>query len=521
LTAARGPVTDAAERGRHPEPALAATAGALAAAGVACLVLLAVALRLVPTIFQPSLNWGDEVFQTIEPAHRLVYGYGLVTWEFQVGMRSWLLPGAIAGLIELARPFGDGPHYYLPTIAVGLGLVGAAPVVCAFLWCRRAFGLAGALVAAAAVAIAPELVYFGARALNEVVAAHLLVVALYLTAPGRRVGARRHIAAGMVLGLVALLRLQLAPAAVLIALWPAPGEWRARSLAVVAGGAAVLAAGAAFDWATLGSPLASVWRNLYYNLDLGVSSGFSVEPWWFYLAGELGVWLAAAPVVLCLAALGARRMPLPAAAAVLIVAVHSAIPHKEYRFIYPAIVLLMVLAATGLAELTAAAADWLRRRGTRRIAAAWLAAAALTVVWGAVAGAAWSGGTLALLRQRAHDELLATAYVRDVPGLCGVGLYGKNAWVRYGGYSHLHRRVPLFWPASEGELRATAAGFDALLYDRRERTPPRGLGFRTLRCFGPVCVARRAGACARLAPPPMWVPQALRGRIRAAASVAR
>src|SRR5437763_13875527 len=81
------------------------------------LVLLAAGLRVVPTVFVPSLNWGDEIFQTIEPAHRLVYGYGLVPWEFQLGMRSWLLPAMIAGFMQLARAIGDGPSYYLPVIA--------------------------------------------------------------------------------------------------------------------------------------------------------------------------------------------------------------------------------------------------------------------------------------------------------------------------------------------------------------------------------------------------------------------
>ncbi|HTT78598.1 MAG TPA: mannosyltransferase, partial [Stellaceae bacterium] len=294
MTATRGLIASA--DGAAAEHA-AAWRGALPIAGLAGLVLLAVVLRLVPTVFQPSMNWGDEIFQTIEPAHRLVYGYGLVTWEFRVGMRSWLLPGAIAGLIEIARVFGDGPRYYLPAIATALGLLAAAPVVCAYLWCRRECGLAGALVAAAAVAVAPELVYFGARALNGVVAAHIFVIALYLTAPGHPVGRRRQFAAGVLLGLACLLRLQLAPAAALVALWPGRGDWRARCLALVAGGAAALAGGAMLDWLTLGYPLASVWRNLYYNLYLGISSGFSVAPWWFYLAGELGVWLAAAPFV--------------------------------------------------------------------------------------------------------------------------------------------------------------------------------------------------------------------------------
>ncbi len=42
------------------------------------LVLLSIGLRLVPVLFEPSLNWGDEIFQATEQAHRVVYGTGLV-----------------------------------------------------------------------------------------------------------------------------------------------------------------------------------------------------------------------------------------------------------------------------------------------------------------------------------------------------------------------------------------------------------------------------------------------------------
>ena len=59
----------------------------LTGAGLAILVLLAVGLRLIPIVFVPSMVWADEIFQTSEQAHRLVYGSGLVPWEFQLGMR--------------------------------------------------------------------------------------------------------------------------------------------------------------------------------------------------------------------------------------------------------------------------------------------------------------------------------------------------------------------------------------------------------------------------------------------------
>lgn len=483
----------------------------LVAGGLACLIAVAVWLRLVPVLVVPSMNWGDEVFQTLEPAHRLVFGYGLVAWEFQLGMRSWLLPGFLAGLMEATRPFGDAPQDYLGAIALALGLLACAPLLCAFAWSRRQFGLIAGCVAAAAVAVAPELVYFGARTLNDVVAAHVLVVACWLVAPGPTyptVSRRRIAAAGLLLGLVCLLRLQLAPAAAVIALWPPAEGWRLRLPALVGGGLAALVLGAGLDWVTLGYPFASVWRNLYDNIYLGVSSGFSVEPWYFYLAGELGVWLAAAPLVLVPVSLGARRMPMLATAAAVIVAVDSLIPHKEYRFIYPAAVLLMVLAAIGLAELAWSAAERLSRRGIHRRAAAAMCAVAAAGAWAVVAYGASASGVLAPLRQRAHDELTAMSFVRGLPRLCGVGLYGEEAWVRYGGYTRLHRPVPMYWPKDESALTADAPGFNVLLYD--EVAPPPQLGFAPVGCFGKVCVGQRPGGCEARATPQMWFPPQLR-----------
>ena len=480
-----------------------------AVGGVLLLVVIAVVLRLVPTVFVPSMNWGDEVFQTIEPAHRLVYGYGLVTWEFQLGMRSWLLPGALAAVIELARIVGDGPEYYLSAIAIALGVLASAPAICCFLWCRRWFGWGGGFVAAVAAAVAPELVYFGARALNEVVAAHLLVIAFYLIEPGYRVtGRRRLVAAGLLLGVVSLLRLQLAPVVPLIALGAGLRDWRSRLPALIGGGLGALALGGTVDWLTLGYPFASVWRNLFYNVYLGVSSGFSVEPWYFYLVGELGVWLAATPVLLFLVGLGARRMPLLLVATLTILAVHMGVAHKEYRFIYPAVVLMSVLAAIGLAELARQGARWLAERGLRQAVAAALAAVLLAGIWGAIALGVWSNGALALLRGRDHDELMAISFVRDLATPCGVGLYGDEAWVRYGGYTWLHRPVPMFWPKDETTLAQATGAFDTLVIDR---PPPASLGFQTLRCFGEICVIRRPGQCEARPMSTMWFPEPLRG----------
>ena len=114
---------------------------------------------------------------------------------------------------------GDGPDYYLPIIAAAFAAISAAPVVCCFLWCRRLFGLSGAFVAGAVVAVAPELLYFGARTLSEVLAGHVLIAGLYMVDPGYRVGSRRTLfIAGALFALVFVLRIQLAPTVLIVAL---------------------------------------------------------------------------------------------------------------------------------------------------------------------------------------------------------------------------------------------------------------------------------------------------------------
>jgi len=470
----------------------------LTGAGLASLVLLAVLLRLIPLVFVPSMPYPDEIFQTSEQAHRLVYGSGLIPWEFQLGVRSWLLPGIIAGLMEVSRLAGNGPDYYIPLIAIGFAALASLPVVCCFLWARRLFGLSDGLIAGAVVAMAPELVYFGARPLYEVLAGHLFVAALYILDPGYRVTSRRRIFwGGALLGLVFVLRIQLGPALAIVALWT---NWRAareRGPAMLAGAASVLVAAGILDTLTLGYPVASVWRYLVYNVYYGVSSTFGVESWDFYLRGELGVWGPISGTLLLMAMLGGRRMPLLLMAAITILAVHSSIAHKEYRFIYPAVLLVIVLTGIGLAQI----ASW----GTQQLRAAKVSGSVATPVftmlalifWALASLMVWTRPTLASLRDSTHDNLRAASFVARAPAPCGIGLYGLggNDWAYSGGYTYFHRPLPMYWPKDAAALAAYAAGFDTLVYTE---PPPEGLGFTRKKCFGRVCVARRSGGCAPL-----------------------
>ncbi|HKT16620.1 MAG TPA: glycosyltransferase family 39 protein, partial [Stellaceae bacterium] len=331
--------------------------GAMECAALAALFLLAMALRLVPTILHPSLDHPDELFQSLEQAHRLVFGYGEIPWEFHLGARSWLLPGALAGFMWLGDRVADTPALYLGAAHLALAALAATSMLCAFFWGRRWFGSWGGLVAASLPALWPDAVYFGARSLSECVAAPLLVAALYLLDDEvKRPTNGRRCAGGLLLGFSAVLRLQLAPVLALALVWRLVEDWRRRmslkaEFPFLIGIALALGAAGLIDAVTWRYPFQSLWLNFTYNAFNGAADSFGTAPWSYYLTGLIAQWRWSFPALVLLALLGGWRLKLPLAAAIVILIAHSLVPHKEYRFIYPAILLILILAGLGLAQL--------------------------------------------------------------------------------------------------------------------------------------------------------------------------
>ena len=58
-------------------------------------LLIGMFLRVGAALRFPTMDHADEIFQTLEPAHHLAYGYGVVSWEWRQGVapgycpRSW------------------------------------------------------------------------------------------------------------------------------------------------------------------------------------------------------------------------------------------------------------------------------------------------------------------------------------------------------------------------------------------------------------------------------------------------
>ncbi|MFP2911530.1 hypothetical protein ACLESD_42190, partial [Pyxidicoccus sp. 3LFB2] len=108
-------------------PAEVLTEGALGRALLMAVLAAGAALRIHWALNDEGMYWPDEVYQSLEPAHRLVYGYGLVAWEFVEGARNWALPGLVAGVLGLARLLGlNTPTVYLDVIKGFFALLGVA-----------------------------------------------------------------------------------------------------------------------------------------------------------------------------------------------------------------------------------------------------------------------------------------------------------------------------------------------------------------------------------------------------------
>jgi hypothetical protein len=482
-------------------------------AALVAVVSLGLILRLGVTFEFPNINHADEIYQTIEQARRLTTGAGIVPWEFETGIRSWMLPGLFAGLMDLGRLWGRAPDNYLAAIYTFMDLVSLIPVACAFLWGLRVFGLGGAILVGFVTATCAELIYFAPHTLSEVAAGNVFASALYLAYPDRReVGARRLFPAGVLFALTFVLRFHLAPAIAVAVVCICGLQVRQRWIPLLVGGSLPVLASGILDALTWQYPFQSIWLNIWVNLYEGISNRFAILPW-FYTVGFLGYfWGGAFAFIVSLAMLGGRRLPLLLGLVATILMMHSLIGHKEYRFIYPALPLIAILAGIGTVEVLYALWDWLRPGFSQGYGV--LMAMGL---WSCVNVSLLASAPFQYLLLRSSGEITAFRSLSRDSGVCGIALYGVSVWDTPG-YSYLRQGIELYELNSANELSAEEDKFNAIIAKNSVAVPERSFSrwgcfdngyeiktnhlgatrtFRRLDAAEPVCIWRRRGNCAR------------------------
>ena len=457
------------------------------------LLALALALRFAAIVAFPSLHHPDENFQLLEQAHRIAFGYGVVPWEFRDGIRSPVLPYLLAGLFWLAERVVGGPEGYLIVARTALALVSLIAVAAVYRMGQRespVHAVMGGLVAATWF----ELVYFAERPLTEAVATTFVLTALSLaTIERERLSFRRLAGIGFCISLALMLRIHLAPGLLVAAAYVGRLDLRERWAAMALGGAIPLIMFGAADWVYWGAPFSSYVAALRIDLFDDKASMYGVESPAFFFEQIADVWAGVLPLMLALMALRLRSSALWIAVALAIIAVHSAIPHKEYRFVIPAFACLAVVAALGSADLI------------ERLRKLMPAASHALVAGGA---ALWVGTSVALAFAPGYrdnwfnsSELIEASFkLSHDPDLCGILFYNDD-WATTGGYAHLHRNVPIYALADDQDsARDATEAFNAIVLSRSSLDDFAD-NFTLVECNGAeddedaVCIMKRDGDC--------------------------
>ncbi len=417
--------------------------------------------RLVFAFHDDGLLWPDEYYQSLEPAHRAVFGYGWQAWEFLEGARHWTLPGFVAALMKLSTAFGWD---YLAAIEVTFCLAGVATAFATYRLARAQDASPfSAAIGAATFALMGLAVYVAPRAMGESLSALPVTLAFAaLCQPSTR---WRLVLAGLLLSLAVGLRLQnglfcLGALAMLLS------DRRRADAGVLL---CVLVLGAAayggIDQLTWGSPFHSARQYLRFNLIEGRSSAFGTAPFLHYVGALITAeGLTMVPLIV-LTAIGAqtrRAIPLIALGFFL---VHSFIPHKELRFLFPIIPLICAQAALGLDRLTSPRPAF----ALLLLSMASLMTLPTLTFWrlgisnprGSISAIDYAGPENRLLRRAGK-----------LTDLCGLKIASIENW-RTGGYAYLHQRVPMYGlqppEAGEGHFnyviarRGTVAGSEVAL----------------------------------------------------------
>lgn len=450
---------------------------------------LGFALRLA-TLASPSIYFPDEVFQYLEVAHKQVFGYGATTWEQRDQVRSPLLPLLLTLPMRLGDWIAPNSDAYLLLPKAMLAFASLAVIWGAYAIGRTLSPLHG-MFAAFVSAIWFEFIYFSTQALTEMVALALFFPAAALFLDRERQTASRLFVAGALIAAAAVMRFQYGPALFLFAALCC-GNNLHRWLLASAGSLSILAASALLDLAYGLFPFSWLVANFTHNIIEGRSYAL-VEGTAFYPLTLMTVLLPFAPVFAIIGWPAIRQFPTLALTALANIVVHSLLAHKEYRYILLSSALLVIFAAIGSFDLLS------KREGERP-----------AVKWVVALGLAWLGASLLCatsifnrsnwsLRQ---PEIRAFQAVRSDPGACGLGVY-RDDWAAQGGYSYLHRPLPLYiLPSSTqpADLEAASRAFNMVMTEPGllSRLPQ---SFRRVSCSnanpvtGAICLYRRPGGC--------------------------
>lgn len=415
----------------------------------------------------------DEVFQFLEPAHGLAFGYWLVAWEWVEGLRNWAVPGVLGGILALCGRMGLEHPWALATVVWGCcAAVQAWGTLALFRLVEERDGREAALLAAAVHVTWGGWLLYAARPLADSLSvAPLLGALLWAWRARARDGLREGFWSGLLLGVAFVVRYPSAVFGVPIAVsLLAARRWRSLAGGALGVGAVLLGLGL-LDWLTWGAPWHTLWKYLEFNILSGGSAKFGTKPGWWYLPTLAGM----VPLLLVWHfGRGLARWELLGGSFVFYFGVMSLLAHKEVRFLAPLLPIFVAIAA-GPAWRTLS-----QRVRSRRVMGGLVGVYALSSL--AAATVQMPGGL-------ATDEIDALVFAGQDASLTGLIVAGQKEW-NISGRFYLRRDVPLLVRPEQQVHELDGALTDPLF--SHVLVNATALGTRQVEAAG-FCVLRRWG----------------------------
>lgn len=453
------------------------------------IMLAAFAVRAIVALLTDTFAHPDEAYQYLEQGHRLAFGYGWKPWEYVHGIRSWIIPGAIAVVLKPFAILGlDSPYIYQPVVELLLCAISLILPLSMYRITQALFSEGAARLALIFGCFWYQIVSFAHRPLADALSVYTLFAALALIL--RPPTMRSQVLVGALTALTMLLRFQQLPLLGVIGIvglirWREKVWWPALSFLVV------LVLGGALDAYTWGVWFSSIVVNIEFNLVQDVSSEFGVSPLWFYflavvLASLGGCLLGAAGLALS----WRRSWPLIAIAVVALL-FFSMIAHKEPRFIFAVVPIWLI----GMAVLVKDARlekpfALVRSRWVSPAVVAVIAFVSLAAVTLQLPGQWWLGNGMPIA---GSDARQAYRYLSAQPDVSGVIDDVNDMPFGVAGYYDLHADVPLYfieyWSHGGDEARSNPVRYVShMLKFAEESGAP---GFSRLTQFGRVVIWKR------------------------------
>jgi len=324
---------------------------------------LSLLVRIYASATSIAQVYPDEIYQTLEPAHKLVFGRGITYWEFKYGARSWFFPGILAGVYKILDLIGvRDPLSINIGIKIFLSIFNSLAVSVVYLLFRRhdltkkeAFLFTLPLAASYLVS------YISARTLTESASLPFMVFAVYFASnyiENERI--KELVFAFFAAGIAFMIRFQTGVFAfgLAVALFLTARKRFRASLIFGFGFLGMMVIQGILDIFTWGSFFKSAITYFDYNVLRGVANKHGISPWYFYLVDFVKTFhpitLAAAVLTMIAGVVDFRKnrqiflffFPF-----LLFFIVHSAIGHKEPRFVFACYFAVLVLSAEFFAFL--------------------------------------------------------------------------------------------------------------------------------------------------------------------------